>query len=61
MLREDELIKKTIIANSKMKFHFDDKDFDGYYEKIANFANIHFNKNNNILKKMMMETKMIMN
>ena len=44
MLKEDELVKKTIFANSKMKYHFDDKDFDNYYEKIVNFANRFFGK-----------------
>ena len=48
ILKEDELVKKTIMANSKMIYHFDDKDFDGYYEKIVNFANKYFNKNNKI-------------
>ena len=48
ILKEDELVKKTIMANSKMNYHFDDKDFDGYYEKIVNFANKNFNKNNKI-------------
>ena len=51
MLKEDELIKKTIIANSKLKFHFDDKDFDGYYGKIVNFSNKYFDKNGYLLKK----------
>ena len=50
MLKEDELIKKTIIANAKMKFHFDDKDFDGYYDKIVKFANAYFDKNKIIFK-----------
>ena len=45
LLKEEELIKKTIIANAKLKYHFDDKDFDGYYEKIVNFADKHFRKN----------------
>ena len=44
MLKEDELVKRTIIANSKMKYHFDDKDFDIYYENIINFANTNNNK-----------------
>ena len=48
ILKEDELVKKTIMANSKMNYHFDDKDFDGYYEKIVNFANKNFNKSNKI-------------
>lgn len=48
ILKEDELVKKTILANSKMKYHFDDKDFDGYYEKIVNFANKNFDKSNKI-------------
>lgn len=48
ILKEDELVKKTIMANSKMNYHFDDKDFDGYYEKIANFANKNFGKSNKI-------------
>ena len=48
MLKEDELIKKIIIANAKMKFHFDDKDFDGYFEKIVNFANKYFKKKKKI-------------
>jgi len=48
ILKEDELVKKTIMANSKMNYHFDDKDFDEYYEKIVNFASKNFNKNNKI-------------
>ena len=51
MLKEEELVKKTIIANSKMKYHFDDKDFDKYYEKIAKFANTYFDKNGVLLDK----------
>ena len=51
MLKEDELIKKTISANSKMNYHFDDKDFDGYYEKIVKFASKNFNKNRVFYKK----------
>ena len=49
MLKEDELVRKTIIANAKMNYHFDDKDFDGFYEKIAKFANTHFDKNGVLL------------
>ena len=47
MLKEDELVKKTIIANAKMKYHFDDKDFDEYYEKMTDFINKYFKKNKN--------------
>ena len=39
ILKEDELIKKIITANAKIKYHFDDRDFDIYYEKIVNFVN----------------------
>ena len=39
MLKEDELVKKCITANAKIKYHFDDRDFDIYYEKIVNFVN----------------------
>ena len=45
MLKEEELIRKTILANSKKISHFDDKDFDIYYEKIVNFTNKYFKKN----------------
>ena len=39
MLKEDELVKKSITANSKIKYHFDERDFDSYFEKIVNFVN----------------------
>ena len=39
MLKEDELVKKSITANAKIKYHFDERDFDSYYEKIDNFVN----------------------
>ena len=39
MIKEDELVKKTITANAKLKFHFDERDFDLYYEKMVNFVN----------------------
>ena len=51
MLKEDELVKKTITMNSKFKFHFDDRDFDTYCEKIENFVNKYMNNNVNKLKK----------
>ena len=44
MLKEDELLKKIITANSKIKYHFDERDFDSYYEKIVNFVNKHMTK-----------------
>ena len=44
MLKEDELLKKIITANSKIKYHFDERDFDSYYEKIVNFVNKYITK-----------------
>lgn len=45
MLKEDELVKKTISANAKIQYHFDERDFDIYYEKIVNFVNKYMNNN----------------
>ena len=39
MLKEDELVKKIITANAKLNYHFDERDFDLYYEKMVNFVN----------------------
>jgi hypothetical protein len=38
MMKENELVKKTIIANYKNKFHLDEKSFEVFFEKIVNFA-----------------------
>ena len=38
ILKEDELIKKIITANAKIKYHFDDRDFDIYFERIVDFV-----------------------
>ena len=51
MLKEEELIKKSITANAKLKYHFDDKDFDSYYEKIVDFVNEHMHDIMNSKKK----------
>ena len=45
MLKEDELLKKTITANSKIKYDIDERDFDNYYDKIVNFANKYMTNN----------------
>ena len=45
MMKEDELVKKTIIANYKNKYHLDERTFDVFYEKLVKFANKHFGKN----------------
>ena len=52
MLKEDELVKKCITANSKIKYHFDDRDFDIYYEKIVNFVNKYMMEHLNKKKKL---------
>jgi len=39
MLKEDELIKRIINVNTKIKYHFDDRDFDIYFERIVEFVN----------------------
>ena len=39
MLKENELMKKTITANAKLKNRFDERDFDYYFENIVNFVN----------------------
>ena len=39
LLKEDELINKTITANEKIKYHFEDTDFNSYYERIVTFVN----------------------
>ena len=39
MLKEDELVKRIINVNTKIKYHFDDRDFDIYFERIVEFVN----------------------
>ena len=39
LLKEDELINKTINSNEKIKYHFEDTDFNSYYERIVTFVN----------------------
>ena len=39
MLKEDELVKRIININTKIKYHFDDRDFDIYFERIVEFVN----------------------
>ena len=38
MMKENELVRKTIISNYKNKFHLDEKSFEVFFEKIVNFA-----------------------
>ena len=42
MMKEDELVKKTIVANKNFKNKLDERSFDIFYEKIVK----HSNKNN---------------
>ena len=44
MMKENELVKKTIIANYKNKFHLDEKSFEVFFEKIVEFAEKRFGK-----------------
>ena len=48
MMDENELVKKTIISNSKAnhKYYMDPKIFDDYFDKIVNFINTHKNDQN---------------
>ena len=42
MMKEDELVKKTIVANKNFKNKLDERSFDIFYEKLVK----HSNKNN---------------
>ena len=42
MMNEDELLKKTIVANKNFKYKLDEKIFDIFYEKLQKY----WNKNN---------------
>ena len=44
MMKEDELVKKTIVANYKNKYHLDERTFDMFYDKIVKYQKNH-NKN----------------
>ena len=45
MMKEKELVKKTIIANYKQKNHLDEITFDIIYNKIVKFVRKNFGKN----------------
>ena len=45
MMKEKEMVKKTIIANNKLKNHLDTKTFDIIFDKIIKFVRKHFGKN----------------
>ncbi len=46
MMKEDELVKKTIIANYKNKHHLDEKSFDIFFDKIKKYEKDYKNKKN---------------
>ena len=45
MMKEKEMVKKTIMANNKIKNHLDAKTFDIIFDKILKFVRKHFGKN----------------
>ena len=45
MMKEKELVKKTIAANYKQRNHLDEKTFEIIYGKIVKFVRKHFGKN----------------
>ena len=45
MMKERELVKKTIMANNKIKNRLDEKTFDIIFDKILKFVRKHFGKN----------------
>lgn len=46
MMKEDELVKKTIVANYKNKHHLDEKSFDIFFDKIKKYEKDYKNKKN---------------
>ena len=44
MMKEDELVKKTIVANKSFKYKLDERIFDMFYEKLVKHSN-KINKN----------------
>lgn len=44
MMKENELVRKTIIANYKNKYHLDERSFEVFFEKIEKFAEKKFGK-----------------
>ena len=45
MMKEDELVKKTIIANYKNKYHLDEKSFEIFFEKLVKNDKKNYGKN----------------
>ena len=44
MMKENELVRKTIIANYKNKYHLDERSFEVFFDKIVKFAEKKFEK-----------------
>ena len=44
MMKENELVRKTIIANYKNKYHLDERSFEAFFKKIEKFAEKKFGK-----------------
>ena len=57
--KEDELVKRTLLANSKSKFNINEKEFEDIYDNINNFVNKYYTiryedsdeHTNNVIKK----------
>jgi hypothetical protein len=52
MMKEEELLKKTIVANKNFKYKLDERTFDSFYEKLIKYVALNNQKDRKMKKKM---------